>query len=115
MSNFITAKIDVTLIEKSRLFHGKKPNRAGKMPQYLDIILIPSENSAFGDSHMIVQSVTKEEREAGTRGGILGNAKEKVWEGVQEDAKPPQRSRNEPSEKQQANQSDDNMEEDVPF
>lgn len=91
MPNIITAKIDVTLIDKLKLFEGKKPNRKGFNAKYLDIVLIPTQNNAFGDTHMIVQSVTKEEREAGIKGEILGNAKEKGGEGVQQDA--PQRSR----------------------
>jgi|GEM_PF-3399629 len=77
MSNFINAKIDVTLIEKARLFHGKKANKAGKMPQYLDIVLIPTPDARYEQTHMIVQSITREERDAGLRGTILGNATER--------------------------------------
>lgn len=69
MSDIIRIKIDVTKIDKARLFQGK--NGA----QYLDATLLPSRNSQYGDSHMIVQDVTKEERLAGTKGAILGNAK----------------------------------------
>lgn len=69
MSNIITARIDVTQIEKARLYQGKK----GK---YLDFVLIPSPNSRYEDTHMIVQSVSAEERKAGIKGPILGNAKE---------------------------------------
>lgn len=63
----ITAKIDVTKIDKARLFKGAKGI-------YLDVILIDKKNE-FGDDYMIVQSVTKEEREKGIRGPILGNAR----------------------------------------
>lgn len=63
----ITGKIDVTKIDKARLFVGKK----GK---YLDVVLIETPNSEFGD-YMIVQGVSKEEREKGIKGAILGNAK----------------------------------------
>ncbi len=63
----LTGKIDVTKIEKARLFKGEKGT-------YLDIVLIETPQSQYGD-YMIVQSVTKEEREAGKRGAILGNAK----------------------------------------
>lgn len=63
----ITGKIDVTKIDKDRLFKGEKGT-------YLDIVLIETPKSEYGD-YMIVQSVTKEEREAGQRGEILGNAK----------------------------------------
>jgi len=64
----ITAKIDVLKVDKEKLFKGEKG-------LYLDIALIPSPNSAYGDDYMVVQSVTKEEREKGIKGAILGNAK----------------------------------------
>lgn len=64
----LTAKINVLAIDKARLFAGAK----GK---YLDIILIETPNDQYGNSHMIVQSVTKEERLAGVKGNVLGNAK----------------------------------------
>lgn len=64
----ITGKINVLAIDKARLFQGEK----GK---YLDIVLIETPNSQYGDDYMIVQSVTKEEREKGVKGPILGNAK----------------------------------------
>ncbi len=63
----ITLNINVSLINKDRLFSGKK----GK---YLDAVLIETPNSDFGD-YMIVESISKEEREAGAKGTILGNAK----------------------------------------
>ena len=112
MPNIITAKIDVTLIDKLKLFEGKKANRKGVNAKYLDIVLIPTPNNAFGDTHMIVQSVTKEEREAGIKGEILGNAKEKGGEGVQDDA--PQRSRRAPATPPPP-PPQDNIDEDVPF
>lgn len=64
----ISIKIDVTKIDDKRLFAGK--NGA----QYLDAILIETPDSRFGQDYMIVQSVSVEERKAGTRGAILGNA-----------------------------------------
>ncbi len=74
----ITAKIDVTKIDKSRLFKGK-PGKDGKCPMYLDLALIETKQTNFGDwrddqTHMIVQSVSKEERLKGIKGPILGNA-----------------------------------------
>lgn len=63
----ITIKIDVKKITKSRLYEGAKGI-------YLDAILIPTPNSEHGD-YMIVESITKEERENGVKGVILGNAK----------------------------------------
>jgi len=75
MSNIIRVKIDVTKINKTRLFKGKNGT-------YLELVLIPKTTETnFGDSrdeqtHMVCQSVTKEERAAGKRGEILGNAVE---------------------------------------
>lgn len=64
----ITAKLDVTKIEKARLYVGKKGT-------YLDLILIPTPNSPYGDDFMVCQSVSREERAAGVRGAALGNAR----------------------------------------
>ena len=64
----ITAKIDVTKIEKARLYKGEKGT-------YLDVVLIPTPDNSYGNDYMIVQSVTKEEKDAGVKGAILGNAK----------------------------------------
>lgn len=63
----ISINLDVTKINKERLYKGVKGT-------YLDAILIPTPNSEYGD-YMIVESISKEEREAGTKGTILGNAK----------------------------------------
>ena len=63
----IILSINVSLINKKRLYQGKKG-------LYLDAVLIETPNSEFGD-YMVVESTTKEEREAGTRGAILGNGK----------------------------------------
>jgi len=68
MQETIIAKIDVTKIDKNKLYEGKKGT-------YLDVILIPTPGSHFGNDYMLVQGVTKEDREAGLRGEILGNAK----------------------------------------
>ena len=62
----IKAKINVLKIDNARLFKGEKGT-------YLDVVLIETPNSDYGD-YMIVQEVTKEERLAGVKGVILGNA-----------------------------------------
>ena len=66
MANIITGKIDVTKIDKAHIFVGKK----GK---YIDIVLIPTPDSKFGE-YMIVQGIPKAERDSGKKGAILGNA-----------------------------------------
>lgn len=69
MSNIIHLKIDVTKIGKARLYKGKKGT-------YLDAVLIPTPDSKYDQTHMVVESVTKEEREQGIKGAIIGNATE---------------------------------------
>lgn len=65
----ITGSIDVTKIDKSRLFKGKKGT-------YLNFtILMRDQPDQYDNDGMVVESVTKEEREAGTKGNILGNVK----------------------------------------
>ena len=66
----INISIDVTKIDKSRLFTGKK----GK---YMDVTtFIDTDNPDQYEQHgFISQSTSKEEREAGVKTPILGNCK----------------------------------------
>jgi len=64
----ITCKINVTKIDKARLFKGEKGT-------YLDVNLIETPGDQYGNDYMIVQAVSKEERAAGVKGAVLGNAK----------------------------------------
>ena len=69
MKQVISIKIDVSKIDKSKLYKGEKGI-------YLDAVLMyNSEPDQYGQNGMIVQSVSKEEREKGVKGEILGNAK----------------------------------------
>lgn len=96
----VSLKIDVTKIDKNRLFKGEKGT-------YLDATaFIDLEGfDQYGYSGMITQDVTKEEKDAGTKGAILGNSKV-FWkgEGGQQQQAPAQQS-----------QSFDNFEDDLPF
>lgn len=66
----IRLKIDVTKIDKAKLFKGEKGT-------YLDCTLLyNSDADQYGNNGMIIQDATKEERESGNKGAILGNAKE---------------------------------------
>jgi hypothetical protein len=64
------ASINVTLIDKTYLFTGKK----GK---YLNIVLWENRDGPdqYGNTHYITQDVGKEAREKGIKGPIIGNAK----------------------------------------
>jgi len=77
----ISLNINVKKIEKARLFVGEKGT-------YLDCIMIETPNSEYGD-YMIKQSVSKEERERGVEGAILGNAKIITKRQPQNDNTPP--------------------------
>lgn len=65
----IQLKIDVSKIDKKRLYQGQKG-------QYLTATLfLNDETDKFGNNGMVVEAITKEERDAGHKGTILGNAK----------------------------------------
>ena len=97
----IIAKIDVTKIDKEKMYKGQKGT-------YLDLILIESRNDKYENDYMVVQGVTKEDREAGVRGAILGNAK------IHGQAK--QQPAQKPAPKQAVKDfGDDGVDEDVPF
>ena len=64
----ISLSIDVTKITKDRLFKGEKGT-------YLDAVLIPTPNNQYND-YMVVESISKEERDAGLKGVIIGSGKD---------------------------------------
>lgn len=65
----IQLKIDVSKIDKSKLYNGKKGT-------YLDATLFLNDQvDQYGNHGFIVQSVSKEERESGVKGTVLGNVK----------------------------------------
>lgn len=69
MASIISASIDVTKIDKSRLNKGK----------YLNLsIVVNDEVGKFGDSGYVAQGQTQEEREAKTPKNFLGNNRV-VW------------------------------------
>lgn len=69
----IVLKIDVTKIDKNHIFVGK----SGK---YIDCILNENKDGVdqYGNIGFIAQSVSKEAKEKGERGPIIGNYKEIV-------------------------------------
>lgn len=65
----IALNLNLSLVDKARLFKGKKG-------QYLSAVLhLTPTVDQYGNNGFIVESITKEERQAGQRGTILGNAK----------------------------------------
>lgn len=77
MPNILTLKVDVRKLDKARFFEGKE-DKDGHKPLYADLVLIPRrEVGAYGDTHLVKQSVSKEEREAKVELPIIGNATER--------------------------------------
>ncbi len=113
----VSLKIDVSKIDKARLFKGQKGT-------YLDAtVFIDTENvSQYGDNGMIAQSVSSEERQQGVKGSILGNCKVFFTEGGQQPQAPqqaePQQYQQAPAPQQAAQPApggfDDGLE-DIPF
>ena len=69
MQKLISLNIDVSKIDAKRLYKGKKG-------QYLSATLfLREEIDQYGNNGFIVESITKDEREQGKKGTILGNAK----------------------------------------
>lgn len=105
----ISLKIDVSKIDKARLFKGEKGT-------YLDAtaFIDLDEFDQYGNSGMITQDVTKQEKEAGTKGNILGNTKI-FWSETGSNLKrsasmsPPDKYHN------QSQQVDDFSDSDIPF
>lgn len=63
-------KIDLTKLDKAKLFN------ANSGAIYLDATLLTKEeDDQYGNCGMIVQDISKADREAGVKGAILGNAK----------------------------------------
>ena len=66
----VSLKINVSMIEKARLFAGQKGH-------YLDatVFIDTDQLDQYGNSGMITQDVTKPEKDQGVKGPILGNCK----------------------------------------
>ena len=67
----ISLKIDVTKIEKERLFKGKNGAKYLDVTTFVDL----DNPGQYGDHGFISQDVSKQERDNGVKGPILGNAK----------------------------------------
>lgn len=81
----IAVNLDVKKIDKTKLYVGKKGT-------YLDaVVFLKDEADEYGNHGFIVQSVTKEEREKGVKGEILGNVKILGKEQPQQDKAQPQK------------------------
>lgn len=104
----ISLKIDVSKIDKSLLHKGQKG-------VYLDATVFVELDQAdqYGNHGMITQNETKENRDAGHNGPILGNCKV-FWRESGRPAAPQQHSNHAPKCKA-APAGYDNFDDDLPF
>lgn len=101
----VSFKLDVTKIDKARLFQGQKGT-------YLDatVFIDIDELDQYGNSGMITQDVTKEEKQQGVKGNILGNVKV-FWKDQQAPLQQPMRQPQQP----QYNEPPMDFDDDIPF
>ena len=71
----VRMKIDVSKLDKTAFFQGKKGVYA-TLTSFIDLDNV----SEFGDSGMITQDLGKERNQSGEKGAILGNSKV-FWKG----------------------------------
>ena len=101
----VSIRIDVTKIDKARLYKGEKGT-------YLDLttMIDLDQKDQYDNNGFIAQSTTKEEREQGVQTPILGNSKV-FWRDDNAQQRPPVSSTNVKQPNPQAAPFDD----DVPF
>jgi len=68
----ITISIDMTKIDETRIRPFVRKN--GEKAEFLELVLIESPNSMFGD-YVVKQSMSKDERMAGKEMPLLGDGK----------------------------------------
>ncbi len=100
----VSIKLDVSKIDKQRLFSGKKGT-------YLDatVFIDIDELDQYGNSGMITQDVSKEEKQQGVKGNILGNVK--VFWKDQGDSPQQNQQQSQP----QHNEANQDWDEEIPF
>ena len=106
----VSIKLDVTKIDKQRLFSGQKGT-------YLDatVFIDIDELDQYGNSGMITQDVSKEEKQNGVKGNILGNVK-LFWKDEslkKQEYQPPQQQQQAPQ--QQYNDVPADFSDEIPF
>ena len=82
MARKINCKINVSKLNKAKLFKNKDNHFIA------DVTLIETPNGKYGNNWMIVEDLSKEERDANKKGTILGNGKNHGWSDAPEDGGP---------------------------
>lgn len=73
MKDILGISIDLSKIDEARVTPSRKP---GSQSRYLSAVVIPrKERDEYGNDYLVVEAVSKAERDQGVRGTILGNAK----------------------------------------
>lgn len=106
----VSLKIDVSKIDKSKLFKGQKGT-------YLDaqVFIDLDEQGQYGDNGMVTQSVSKEDREQGVVGVILGNCKV-FWQGhIGSNGGKQNNPQQLPNTQNENQEFDNDFEDDIPF
>lgn len=65
----IAASINLSKVDKTKFFINKQGEKC------LDVVLLESKERKFDNDFMVVQGLPKQDRDAGLKGAILGNAK----------------------------------------
>lgn len=114
----IKLKLDVKKILKEHLFAGAKGT-------YLDLVVWPNKDGTdqYGNTHYVVQELSRAARDAGERGPIIGNLTLPEDEAPQQrQAPPPRQQAQRPAPQQQAQDnfgtepiSNGMEEDDIPF
>lgn len=105
----LNIKIDVTKILKEHLFQGKNGAK------YLDLTVWQNRDGEdnYGNTHMVVQSLPRELRDAGEKGPILGNGKVFGQPSAPQQAAPPRRQST--PGRTPVESPEDDFEDDIPF
>jgi hypothetical protein len=108
MKQTIDISIDVSKIDKTALYESPKTGK-----KYLSMsVLIREDKDQYGNDGFIVQKISKDRKDAGERGPILGNCKIMDWDA-------PKRSQHGEAKANgyapQANAQDDDDSDTIPF
>ncbi len=107
----VSLKVDVSKVDKARLFKGAKGT-------YLDMTVFvdPDNQDQYGNNGMITQDVSKEERQGGVKGEILGNCKV-FWQESGNQAQPQQQGGklSQPAASAPPSNNFDDFVDDIPF
>ncbi len=103
----ITVKLDAKKLDKTRFFQGKA-DASGHAPLYIDLVLIERKTPGkYGATHIVKQSVTKEERANRVDLPIIGEATMRSFDGGKSQSPPPRESTRPPYQRREMPRGDD--------